>query len=83
MTRTFSTKELPPLTGFAEACYDMNSPQELVEALAQPKADESDCKRWVITPNEWRAALALALGHQLNDLVESQCDDCVATLKQP
>jgi hypothetical protein len=45
---------------FAEACYDQNTVEELLQALHAP-ADGDDCREWGITTHEWRHAIAAAL----------------------
>lgn len=45
---------------FASACYDSNTVAELEAALQGP-VDESDCKAWKITPEQWREQIQLAL----------------------
>ena len=45
---------------FAEACYDMNSINELEEAL-EGGADDTDMKIWGINAVEWRKAVKEAL----------------------
>lgn len=45
---------------FAEACYDMNTIEELELALTQ-SADKNDMKQWSITEKEWRENIELAL----------------------
>jgi len=55
------------LTGFAEACYDQNTVDELREALRQRSADKYDCGAWCITPTQWRAAIQSALEAKLRD----------------
>jgi hypothetical protein len=45
---------------FAAACYNDNSVEELVTALAGP-ADEADMKAWGLTAEEWREGIELAL----------------------
>lgn len=49
-----------PSNSFAAACFDQNTVAELEEAL-QGAADESDCKAWNITPEQWREQIQLAL----------------------
>ena len=69
---------MPNLTGFAEACYDDNTITELATALQQPVADNTDCKTWGISAEEWRDAITQALdakiakldGEELSDLLE-------------
>jgi hypothetical protein len=46
---------------FAEACYDMSTPEELLKCLNSPEADPYDCEHWEITPSEWREAIKAAL----------------------
>lgn len=58
------------LDGFAGACCD-NSVSELVAALRQRRADETDCSEWKITPTQWRTAIRQALENRLyNDHCE-------------
>jgi hypothetical protein len=45
---------------FAAACYDQNSVEELVQALAYGP-DETDCKTWGITPSDWVEQINQAL----------------------
>ena len=52
---------------FAAACYDSNSIEEIRAALAQSKADATDCREWGITPAEWREQLQQALEAKLAD----------------
>lgn len=61
------------LSGFAEACYDQNSVEQLEEALRMRAADKTDCAEWRITPTEWRAAIAEALAAKRADAAEA-CD---------
>ena len=46
--------------GFAEACYDMNSIEDLEQALTET-ADTTDCDEWDISPEEWRNQIEMAL----------------------
>lgn len=63
-------RNLKPLAGFAEACYNSNSPVELLDGLLAQSADDIDCRTWDITPTEWREAIGLALRHQIADLID-------------
>ena len=45
---------------FAEACYEMNTIEELEIALLGV-ADLSDCKEWGLSPEEWREQIEIAL----------------------
>ena len=45
---------------FAEACYEMNSIEELYSMLNN-EADSSDMKEWRITADEWKANIQLAI----------------------
>ncbi len=45
---------------FAEACYDMNTIEELEEALHE-EADQGDMDAWNLTPEAWREEIELAL----------------------
>ena len=47
--------------GFAAACYNDNSVDELLAALRQRAADKTDCKNWGITPTQWRSSIQEAL----------------------
>lgn len=51
---------------FAEACYHMNSIDELEEALKND-ADETDMKTWGISADEWREQIDLALAEKRAD----------------
>jgi hypothetical protein len=51
----------PKLRGFSEACFNMNTDEELIDALVGRKADTGDCKEWNLTPTQWREAIADAL----------------------
>lgn len=42
---------------FADACYDMNSIDELNVTKV---ADSTDCKEWNITSAEWHLAISVA-----------------------
>lgn len=53
---------------FKEACYDMNSIDELIKGLARMSADKTDMKTWNITATEWRNALSGALCGRIEDL---------------
>jgi hypothetical protein len=55
------------LTGFAAACYDVNSAAELEAALKRRTADPADCQEWKITPTQWRAAITEALAAKRAD----------------
>jgi len=59
--------DLNGLTGFAEACHDTNSTDELISALADGE-DENDCKAWGISGEEWIDSIKSALSQQLYDL---------------
>lgn len=64
------------LGGFAEACYDQNKVDELVEALTGP-ADSSDMETWSIDAAEWRSAieqalLAKAFDEIYDDLIDAE-----------
>jgi hypothetical protein len=52
---------------FADACYNDTSLAELHAALTETP-DETDCRVWQITPNEWRLAIFVALSERLADL---------------
>lgn len=48
------------LSGFSEACYNDNSQDELICALAG-NADSADMENWGITADEWRESIEAAL----------------------
>lgn len=48
------------LSGFAEACFNMNSADELMD-FATADADATDMREWDINVDEWRAAQREAL----------------------
>ena len=48
------------LNGFAEACYNDGSFEELVTALDN-EADATDCKDWGINAEEWKESIKQAL----------------------
>ena len=54
------------LSGFAEACYDQNSTDELIESL-KLGADKTDCKTWGIDDDQWQEAVKTALYAQWYD----------------
>ena len=53
---------------FAAACYNENSTDELIDALMENAADDTDCENWKITPTQWRKDIAEALREKVNDL---------------
>lgn len=55
------TPQAHNLEGFAEACFNDNSNDELIDALKMRKADKTDCENWGITPSQWREAIREAL----------------------
>jgi hypothetical protein len=63
-----------PLTGFAEACYNQNSIDDLIECLEGPHADRADCDEWKLSHQEWREAIADALRGKVADLKEMLAD---------
>ena len=58
------------LTGFAEACYNQNSIEELIDALRDGIVDQTDCDTWKISHQEWRDAICDAILAR----IESQLD---------
>ena len=58
------------LDGFAEACFNDNSIDELVEGLRMRAADSTDCKNWDITSTQWRRAIISALEFRIFLAVE-------------
>ena len=61
------------LEGFAEACYNDNSENELAESIIfwdqNEIADSSDTKEWGISSQEWREAIEDALAEKIRDRV--------------
>lgn len=53
---------------FAKACYEQNSAGELKACLFRDEADETDCKQWNITPNEWRCAIGEAISRKIDEV---------------
>jgi hypothetical protein len=51
---------------FAEACYDQNSVDELIKALAG-QADDADMKAWSLMPHQWRYEIGQALAAKAED----------------
>lgn len=49
------------LTGLAEASYNDNSVDELLEAYNARKSDPVSCSDWNITPRQFKAAIREAL----------------------
>lgn len=60
--------ECDGLEGFAEACYDTNTFEDLISALESRTADKGDCKQWNLTPTQWRYAIGQALRTKINTL---------------
>ena len=54
------------LNTFAEACYNMNSIQELEEALNQGP-DQCDMDEWGISADEWKEQISAALAEKRID----------------
>jgi hypothetical protein len=46
---------------FAEECYDVNSVEELLDALLYKVADREELKRKHLTAMEWRRQIAQAI----------------------
>lgn len=63
---------------FAAACYDQNSLEELIEALNSTDADESDCKNWGISAQEWKNQIVLAIKEKLED-AENEIDSLISS----
>lgn len=61
---------------FAEACFNENSTDELIDALLSQKPDKTDLKTWKITPKESRESIAEALRAKINVLKDNQCNQC-------
>jgi hypothetical protein len=59
---------------FYEACCNGNHIQELIDALADTKADPIDCYSWKITPSEWRLAIKSALEWNIRQLEQKSPD---------
>ena len=58
------------LEGFAEACFDDCTVEDLVEGLRERSADKTDCQTWGITPTQWRQAIREALEAKLFYAIE-------------
>lgn len=54
------------LSGFAEACYDMNSYDDIKECKTSP-VDRVDCKTWQIDKDAWREAQVEAIETAMAD----------------
>ncbi len=52
------------LTGFAEACYNDNTYNEL-KNVKTDEPDEHGMREWEITPSEWRAAQIEAIEYAM------------------
>ncbi len=46
---------------FAEAVFDQNTKEEIIESLKEGTPDKTDMKNWGLTPAQWREELELAL----------------------
>jgi len=51
---------------FAEACYNTNSMQELIEALNSP-ADETSMKDWGLTEDQYFEQVKIAINEKKSD----------------
>ena len=58
---------------FAEACHDMNSTQELREALLEIP-DTVDMKTWGISAEQWREAISAALHDRLEAIQDTELE---------
>lgn len=58
---------------FAEACYNQNSVQQLVEGLTDD-ADQSDMIQWNLNEQQWRDQIKLALAEMLDDAGSNDAD---------
>lgn len=58
------------LTGFSEACFDMNTPDELISGI-EADADETDMKTWDLTEDEWRHEIRKALEVAMADYIDT------------
>jgi hypothetical protein len=55
------------ISGFAEACYNTNTIEELIEALASGP-DPIDMQDWNLTPELWTEAVKTALLERIKDI---------------
>ena len=58
------------LQGFAEACFNDCSVDELITSLTLKAADKTDCDAWGITPSQWRNAIHQALENRIFYAIE-------------
>lgn len=64
--RGFSALKRSSLDGFAEACYDQNSYDDLKDCkTARP--DTADMREWDLSAQEWRDAQAEAIEAAMED----------------
>ena len=72
---TAKTLHLKPnehhLYGFAEACFNQNSDEELIDAICDGPADKTDCENWGITASEWQDSICRALEYRLFLAIEN------------
>ncbi|NIP56102.1 hypothetical protein GWN42_31185 [candidate division KSB1 bacterium] len=59
-------REIEP-GSLAEACYDMNTVEELLEASLYSEPDEADLARWRIDRATWHEQVQIALENKLAD----------------
>ncbi|SFB80447.1 hypothetical protein SAMN05660443_0233 [Marinospirillum celere] len=52
---------------FAEACYNQNSLDELLEAYFDAEADQSDCESWGIDEQKWMDSIEKAMGEKMRE----------------
>ena len=65
--------------GFAEACFNENSVDELCEAL-ESGFDTTDCRNWKISETEWYDSIINALSVKLFYLEQDQSEPSQSTL---
>lgn len=61
---------------FAEACYDTNSIEDLLEPSEDSAADKTDLENWQIDESQWHIACHAALNDLLHDWVLEYVEGC-------
>lgn len=67
------------LTGFAAACIDMNTKEELLNAL-EYGPDPVDMEEWDLTESEWQEAIIEAIDEIDRIIAEENIDDSAASI---
>lgn len=74
IARGFTAPTKPArLSGFAEACYDMNSYADICDCKSSP-ADTTDMATWEISEDEWRAAQTDAIEAAMFKYVDTHAE---------